>query len=607
MFLLGILSIFQITLLPGLLWMKWGRIPKSNFIQNICYCFGLSLVSNYIGVFLLTSIGLYKSVVVYFIFFCEIGLAIYLYRRFLFGDISSWIKPAFESIENEIRTFLEKFHDYQKRDLFYQLLFALLAIVILYFSIDSLLWLIKVFKNNIGDIFQLGDAVKNWNPWGVMWASGHMPLNYNYGQLIPINYSITYIFMQNSEVQFFAAGFMPLFAIFILLLFVDLSWEYKNVGFLLALVFTRYMMKKFAGDVIDDGYVDIAIMFFYLLPIHALLKASISSELDKKLNYLVLGGLFTAAAAVTKQSGLSILVAYPVLAYLCVIRMLPKSDQKPWMLKLGATFLLALVIVLPWYIITALNPSGVKMLAQGFSGLPIYQESILTRMWNGVRTIQKYNILYITSLIALPFTRRIYRWLTTVIVFPYTFLWAIFLSYDTRNLTPVIPIVAMTAGLGIVTILEKLERVSQWTKLSRVKTFLIFLFLISGFVFISQKFPDEMLIKRQIELQRELFYPQLDDLIYAKLSEFGPDAKIASNGYPIDTLPGLKDNIIGFILQSPESLSVALDENPEIRLLIVTKSINPAITDYIVDRIGDGSLILVADMGSYLVVEVPAR
>jgi hypothetical protein len=110
--------------------------------------------------------------------------------------------------------------------------------VVLYFSIDSVIWLLKVFKNNLGDIFQLGDAVKSWNPWSLLWVRGYYPITY-YGQLIPINYSITYIFMQNSQIQFFAAGFMPLFAIFVLLTFIDLSLEYKNVGFLLALLFTR--------------------------------------------------------------------------------------------------------------------------------------------------------------------------------------------------------------------------------------------------------------------------------------------------------------------------------------------------------------------------------
>jgi hypothetical protein len=478
--------------------------------------------------------------------------------------------------------------------------------VVLYFSIDSVIWLLKVFKNNLGDIFQLGDAVKSWNPWSLLWVRGYYPITY-YGQLIPINYSITYIFMQNSQIQFFAAGFMPLFAIFVLLTFIDLSLEYKNVGFLLALVFTRYMMKKFAGGVIDDGYVDIAIMFFYFLPIHALLKAYYSSDLNNKFNYLILGGFFSAAAAVTKQSGLSILVAYPILAYLVVIRTLPRIDQKRWIVKLAISFLVALAIVLPLYIINTINPLGLKRAVLGVSQLPIYKEAILSRAWNAILTIQKYNVLYILIIISMPFSERIYRWLTTAIIFPYSIIWAIFLSYDTRNFTPVIPILALTAGIGFMVILSKIEKGFQLVRLSKMRSIIIILFLMLCVVFISQKYPDDLLINRQVELEKDLFFPQLNDLVYSKLSELGPDARIIFHDYPLDVLPGLFDSIAWNRFDSPEELATVLEMNPEIRLILVSKSSNPAITNYIFERLETRRLILVAEMGIYIFVEVPVR
>jgi hypothetical protein len=47
--------------------------------------------------------------------------------------------------------------------------------------------------------------------------------------------------------------------------------------------------------------------------------------------------------------------------------------------------------------------------------------------------------------------------------------------------------------------------------------------------------------------------------------------------------------------------------NPEIRLILVSKSSNPAITNYIFERLETRRLILVAEMGIYIFVEVPVR
>lgn len=52
MFLLGLVSIIQITLLPGLLILKIYKVNK-GFIQNLVLSFALSLIFNHIFVVLL--------------------------------------------------------------------------------------------------------------------------------------------------------------------------------------------------------------------------------------------------------------------------------------------------------------------------------------------------------------------------------------------------------------------------------------------------------------------------------------------------------------------------------------------------------------------------
>jgi len=88
MFILGILSVIQVTFLPGILILKAFKIQK-GIINTLVYSLGLSLMANYIGGFILTALGLYTSLVIYIIFFLEIILALWLYRESLSVSLES--------------------------------------------------------------------------------------------------------------------------------------------------------------------------------------------------------------------------------------------------------------------------------------------------------------------------------------------------------------------------------------------------------------------------------------------------------------------------------------------------------------------------------------
>ena len=68
---LGILSLFQIALLPGLIILSASKYPGS-FLRGTFLAFGLSLTANYVAVFALAAAALYVRPVVFAIFAAEL-------------------------------------------------------------------------------------------------------------------------------------------------------------------------------------------------------------------------------------------------------------------------------------------------------------------------------------------------------------------------------------------------------------------------------------------------------------------------------------------------------------------------------------------------------
>jgi len=80
MLLTGFLSVLQITLIPGFILINQFRIKTEGPIQRFLYVFALSLFINYSLVTILTILGLYKAVVIYFIIAAELLWILLLIR-----------------------------------------------------------------------------------------------------------------------------------------------------------------------------------------------------------------------------------------------------------------------------------------------------------------------------------------------------------------------------------------------------------------------------------------------------------------------------------------------------------------------------------------------
>src|SRR6266700_3598462 len=227
MTLLGILSILQITLLPGLIFTQ--IYPVGRPMTRIILSFAISLVINYQFVLLLTVLGLYTRTIVLILFVIEILLLVIIYTR----------KISFPARSQEYSS--------RKPDTAYLVLDAAASRLLKYIFIATgtiifLVYISKTLAENPG-IFDSWDDVFSWNRWASEWYSGQLPLKtYHYPQLLPTNWSISYQFLGTDEIQFFAKSVMILFGFGTLFIFWDLYRKSRSVYFLMALTISGFLI-----------------------------------------------------------------------------------------------------------------------------------------------------------------------------------------------------------------------------------------------------------------------------------------------------------------------------------------------------------------------------
>lgn len=263
MFITGILAILQITLLPGMLVLRWRKV-RAGAIQFLAYAFGLSLLINYLIVFLLAALKLYTRLTLGMLIASELFFLVGAYRDILslpLGEATQRLWHALTSWLASLRLEIKVRDDSNQTLINLTRLGFLLGAFVL--AIGSILWMLQVYRLNLGTVFNSWDAVISWNRWAVAWAGNQIPPDTGYyPQLLPANWSLTYVAMNNPAVQFFAKSLAPLFLLWIFLLLFDLGLDGKTFGFFLAITITRLITKKFTGEFIAEGYSDIPATFF---------------------------------------------------------------------------------------------------------------------------------------------------------------------------------------------------------------------------------------------------------------------------------------------------------------------------------------------------------
>jgi hypothetical protein len=609
MFILGFVSLLQITFLPGILILKLFDLKK-GFIQTIIMAFGISLIANHLLVFLITAIGLNSTYSFYGIFALELIAFFVLYINSLRESLESIAAREKERLLEYIRS-LRIFSKEKEQSEFGQILTDLLGIVFIVMALSSIWWAFRVWFMNLDTIFTQWDTIVSWNSWAGQWFSGTFPERTNrYAQLIPTNFAVSYAFLGTTQIQFFAKSFMPLFNLFILLLMFDLGLEHKKPGYFMGVVASRYILKKFLGDYIASGYVDVALAFFTFLTVYSLLKAMAIDDSRQKINYLGLGFIFAAGTALTKQNGLLVFALYPLLAYFLILRNFDNLHNQQRFIILTKWFILSLIIILPWYAFNEYRifQGAVETNVSYLMGDRHENRNLLERFMRAAGMLEKYAFLYPLILLSLPFLESSMIWIILTLLLPYSLIWAFAFSTFPRNLSIALPILGLATGFSLQKIIEFGRKIIEKLSIGKLRLYfgavLLLLSAIAAGLFIS----DETLLQKQEEQQKNILLGYINRQIYEYFEETGNFEPIMTN-YPIKYLPGMEDLQIDIDNFSNYNVyHQVIDNHPEVNLMLVFENrADEKVLDEIEENIENGDFELIFKDGKYSLVRIVNR
>lgn len=520
---------------------------------------------------LLTAIGINYPLIHYLLFLIEVGVLGWLYKDTILGSIEKVSSNWRSRLDQTLDALRQTIQPEESSSDFSRIVKAAITIIMIAWSIGSILWVSKLFVANFGTVFKAWDAVVSWNTWAGEWFNNTIPSPQRYAQLIPANFSITYSFLNGADIQIFAKSIMPLFTIFTWLLMLDLALEYRKPGGFIGIVILRYMTKKFLGPYIGEGYVDVALLFFAFLTVYTLLKANHTKENRSIHHYLTLGAIFAAGTALTKQNGLLIFVFYPLLAILIIN---DRSQQNPFAERIKALIkplLIGLAVLLPWYLLNEtrilldLNSTNVEFLmsAERHSG-----RSYIERFTRAFSILEYYAWLFPFVLVTLPLIPKKFRQISLITIFPYTIIWAFLFSIFERNLAMVFPFLALAAGLGMEGLIDFSLGLLQKIRLQKLKAVYVLIPVALLFIGLGQIFTDEKFTQLQIEGQKEALLVNLNEQLYAYFDSEGDYGTIMTQ-YPLEYLPILQDYKIAEPFAIYEEFYENFSAHPETEYFLV--------------------------------------
>lgn len=607
MFVLGILSLVQIVFLPGLISLRLIRF-RGSLWQDVIYIFSLSLLINYCLVFFLTAFKLYSPWLILILFAIQVIWAIWLY----WDDLHKPLLEVFQNLwDKSVSALAGLFHapadDLSRSQKAVHYVFMLFTLIALLLAFDRMGWLLGLFRDNLGTVFDGWDAVFSYNRWAEVWFSGRIPLDSRfYPQLIPINWSLTYMFMGESTVQLFAKSIMPLFMLGIFLQLFDLGITFKQPGFFVAIILMRALLLRFIHTGIHNGLVDVAVAFFALLPFYTIMKAqAMKTETEKQILW-ILGFFLASAAAVTKQPGMLIFVLYPLLVYILLLRPTYGNRLNPliWRKVLIWGTLAALIPAL-WYgfklvlISRGIDVSEVLDNA-GFTAQSYGNVGLGSQIIQALRKLDTYLLLFPLILCASPWLPSSVRWLFALFILPFPIVWAVMASYDMRNLALVAPALALAGGLSIEVIFYLFLRLLTVARIEKWTSILIPAAALAGLFVLAYLYPDSRIRAEDSAARQEVFSPSLNrDLRHLLADE--PNTLILTY-YPVAYVLERENSQVSFWYTDAQEFERLMQNDKISHLLVPAFNVHPKIADQIEQWVNNGQLSFVLqDQGSTII------
>ena len=591
MSILGIFGILQVLFIPGLIITKFIPLPKAFWVK-VTSIIGLSLITNYLVVFSSTVLGIFSQPFVLVLFLCEVSILVVFYGKSIWSiRFDTFFTNFWNSFINPLRSLFPTIHanDEEKS---YKAVHLIATVVFFIAALVAVELIIRIFRYNLGQIFNTWDAVLSWNKWATQWAQGRFPRGTeDYPQLFPANWAMIYAFIGNFEIQFFAKAIMPLFPILTLLILLSLGIRQKNPGYFISIILLRLTYKKFLSQYLASGYMDIPLTFFALLAVIYLSMIYLEEDQEKRFHWWFLAVIFASGASIVKQPGLYILLwTIPIGYFLTKKEGIATYLKRNWQ-KIISIIVVIMIIVAPWYLVKnihfalGIDSSHINIPYRSTSRVH-QQGSPIATILPALLSLGKYFYLFLFIIPSLVFVNSFWRSIGIFIVIPYTLIWAMYASYSTRNLTLVFPLFTTIIGLGCWAITRKTSMLLEKINFFRIRIFipisLLFLGFLIGLGFTND---NQTLYEEQKELQEQLFSPGLNNQLIEYFKDKPDDLRTLTN-YPLDYIPSLGGQIT-FYFDSLEEFSKHI-ESGKIDYILYPAHTSQSILDEIEHGIEQG-------------------
>lgn len=564
-FFIGMLSIVQMIFLPGFLLIRVLKL-RLPLLSILILSFALSWVLNYMFVMVLTIFHFYQPIVLWPMIVLEIIAVTALCWRQGHVPVSQILSGS--------RCHALRQHQTSG---WHRLICYAAALV----TVGYIIW----FLLNLGSVFTQWDPVVSWNMWALDFFHNHLPrYTFHYPQLVPANWSISYILLKpimgQAALQFFPKAVMPLFVLVLLLAYWDLALWSGRYRYIAAVAIGGLCFLSVLGHFIGAGWVDGPVAVMSFISIYVLLVIRFVDRKDRNKLYW-LAAMILSGAAVTKQAGIYTVLWFPALAYLIVWRhqtssrlfAIAKSFQ-PW--------IAVIIIALPWYIyIQYLISHGLAQSEVSFVTHGVY-EHIPWIVWRIGAAVLAGWFFWLSFILGFWSTEsaedRAIFWFGLM----YTLVWLGWFCYDTRNSALALPFIGLAGAQGLARICHKcslkpgfISGLQSQLNVPLIRWVMVVIILVLALSWLPV-FHGGNLLKDQVQQQQVLDRPVLDKLLYGYDKTVGFRGKILTNWDYLRHLPGLGQYYLayqppghqtddpreaGFMI-NPNNLPIVLREKP---------------------------------------------
>lgn len=534
-FLLGILGVLQICFIPGAIFYRLF-MGNSKYLELLYISFPLSLVINWCLVFLLTSLGLYTRLTFFIILILEFVGCAYI----LIGRLKKRSSESLPAIA------LGDFLGGSSFKLDWQVITNFLFVLLFLISLDEII-------PYIGKVFKRWDAVVSWNRWAVDWASNALPKNtWHYPQLLPANWSISYVIQGNSTIQFFSFFSNLLFIPMVTISIYDL-WRKTKESYLIVFALLFFAFIEWTPVSSGYGLADVPVACMAIFSLICLLNASHLS-LDEKLSfkYIILACIIAGGAAVTKQAGL-----YFVLVFVGVVWHWSRNGVLPRSIVSKKNILILVTINIfiwgAWYLLTEyrIKSGGITSEVSYVMGDIHQGRTYFERM---LLAFNNWPIVFIASALALFSIKNKTFSVLAVAGFVYVILWSAFLSYDLRNSILSYPLFLISlSSVNWFSLPDLLLRKVSHVSLKKL-IYVFFIFILLIFSVLTVKLDQRYLEQKQERYQKRIGNKKVNNMLYDAFEKYG-DGPVLTNYQYVNYLPQMKGQLRLFHFEAISDLN----------------------------------------------------